>query len=31
MFIVDRNGKIRDKIVGYAPDPLRKSLAAVMK
>ncbi len=31
MFIVDRNGKIKDKIVGYAPDPLRKSLAAVMK
>jgi len=31
MFVVDRNGKIRDKIVGYAPDPLRKSLAAVMK
>jgi len=31
MFVVDRNGKIRDKIVGYAPDPLNKSLAAVMK
>ena len=31
MFVVDRNGKIRDKIVGYAPDPLEKSLAAVMK
>jgi len=31
MFVVDRNGKIRDKIVGYAPDPLKKSLAAVMK
>ena len=31
MFIVDRNGKIRDMIVGYAPDPLKKSLAAVMK
>jgi cytochrome c biogenesis protein CcmG/thiol:disulfide interchange protein DsbE len=31
MFVVDRNGKIRDMIVGYAPDPLKKSLAAVMK
>lgn len=31
MFVVDRNGRIRDKIVGYAPDPLEKSLAAVMK
>ena len=31
MFVVDRNGKIRDKIVGYAPDPLEKSLAAVIK
>ena len=31
MFVVDRNGKVRDKIVGYAPDPLEKSLAAVMK
>jgi len=31
MFVVDRNGKIRDKIVGYAPDPLNKSLAAVIK
>ena len=31
MFVVDRNGKIRDKIVGYAPDPLEKSLAVVMK
>ena len=31
MFVVDRNGKIRDMIVGYAPDPLKKSLSAVMK
>jgi len=31
MFVVDRNGKIRDKIVGYAPDSLKKSLAAVLK
>ena len=31
MFVVDRNGKIRDMIVGYAPDPLKKSLAAVMQ
>lgn len=31
MFVVDRNGKIRDMIVGYAPGPLKKSLAAVMK
>ena len=31
MFVVDRNGKIIDMIVGYAPDPLKKSLAAVMK
>lgn len=31
MFVVDRNGKIRDMIVGYAPDLLKKSLAAVMK
>ena len=31
MFVVDRNGKVRDKIVGYAPDPLEKSLAVVMK
>lgn len=31
MFVVDRNGIIRDKIVGYAPDPLKESLAALLK
>ncbi|MBU0735622.1 MAG: TlpA family protein disulfide reductase [Proteobacteria bacterium] len=31
MFIIDRNGKIRDKIVGFQPDALKKALAAAIK
>jgi cytochrome c biogenesis protein CcmG, thiol:disulfide interchange protein DsbE len=31
MFIIDRNGRIRDKIVGFQPEALEKSLAAVVK
>jgi len=31
MFVIDRNGRIRDKIVGFQPETLEKSLAAVVK
>ncbi|MBW1782256.1 MAG: TlpA family protein disulfide reductase [Deltaproteobacteria bacterium] len=31
MFVIDRNGRITDKIVGFQPDALEKSLAAVIK
>jgi len=31
MFVIDRNGRIRDKLVGFQPDALEKSLAAVVK
>jgi cytochrome c biogenesis protein CcmG/thiol:disulfide interchange protein DsbE len=31
MFVIDRNGRIRDKIVGFQPETLEKSLAAVVR
>ncbi len=31
MFVIDRNGRIRNKIVGFQPETLEKSLAAVVK
>jgi peroxiredoxin len=31
MFVIDRNGRIRDKIVGFQPETLEKSLAAAVK
>jgi cytochrome c biogenesis protein CcmG/thiol:disulfide interchange protein DsbE len=31
MFVIDRNGRIRDKIVGFQPETLKKSLAAVVR
>ncbi|MDQ1336495.1 MAG: hypothetical protein QG552_3445 [Thermodesulfobacteriota bacterium] len=31
MIVIDRNGRIRDKVVGFQPDALEKSLAAVVK
>jgi len=31
MFIIDRNGRIRDKIVGFQPQALEESLAALIK
>jgi cytochrome c biogenesis protein CcmG/thiol:disulfide interchange protein DsbE len=31
MFVIDRNGRIREKIVGFQPETLEKSLAAVVK
>ena len=31
MFVIDRNGKIRDKIVGFQPEALEKSLAVAIK
>ncbi len=31
MFVIDRNGHIRDKIVGFRPEALEKSLAAVIQ
>jgi cytochrome c biogenesis protein CcmG, thiol:disulfide interchange protein DsbE len=31
MFVIDRNGRIRDKIVGFQPEALEKSLAAIVK
>lgn len=31
MFVIDRNGRIRDKIVGFQPDVLEASLAALVK
>jgi cytochrome c biogenesis protein CcmG, thiol:disulfide interchange protein DsbE len=31
MFVIDRNGRIRDKIVGFQPDALQESLADVVK
>jgi peroxiredoxin len=31
MFVIDRNGRIRDKLVGFQPENLEKSLASVVK
>lgn len=31
MFVIDRSGKIRDKVVGYRPDPLKKSLRRLLE
>ncbi|MCF8143650.1 MAG: TlpA family protein disulfide reductase [Deltaproteobacteria bacterium] len=31
MFVIDRSGRIRDKIVGFQPDALEKSVAAVIR
>jgi cytochrome c biogenesis protein CcmG/thiol:disulfide interchange protein DsbE len=31
MFVIDRNGRIRDRIVGFQPDALEKSLAALIR
>jgi peroxiredoxin len=30
MFVIDRNGKIREKIVGFQPDVLKKSLIDIL-
>ena len=31
IFVIDRNGRIHDKIVGFQPEALQKSLAAVIQ
>ena len=31
MFVIDRNGRIKDKIVGFQPEALNKSLAAAIQ
>ena len=31
MFVIDRSGKIRDKVVGYRPDALKKSLSRLIE
>jgi len=31
MFVIDRNGRIRDRIVGFQPETLEKSVAAVFQ
>jgi len=31
MFLIDRNGKIKSKIVGFRPDALKNSLANLLK
>jgi cytochrome c biogenesis protein CcmG, thiol:disulfide interchange protein DsbE len=31
MFVIDRSGRIHDKIVGFRPDALEKSVAAVIR
>jgi len=31
MIVVDRNGRVRDRIVGYQPEALERSLAVVIK
>lgn len=31
MFVIDRNGKIRDKVVGYNPDALRRALKPLLE